>query len=240
MYNNKKILAIIPARGGSKGLPRKNIKVLVGKPLIAWTIEEAKGSKYIDKIVVSTEDKEIAEIAKKYGAEVPFMRPRELAEDKTPTMDVLLHIVNQLEKRGEHYDFLALLEPTSPLRDISDIDDCIKLLIDNQKAKAIVSVAKLESAHPDFNVVINNEGFIRRLTGDSNFEFKRRQDLSDVFFFEGSIYVSEINTLKQRKTFYHEMTLAYTVSRYKSYEVDDLSDFICIEALMRAKLKCLI
>jgi N-acylneuraminate cytidylyltransferase/CMP-N,N'-diacetyllegionaminic acid synthase len=198
-------------------------------------IEEAKSSKYIDRVVVSTDDEEIAEKSKKYGAEVPFLRPEELATDDAKTIDVILHALNWLKTREDYYDFLVLLEPTSPLRDVEDIDKCIEILIDNPKAEAIVGVAKLESTHPEFNVAINDEGFIRKSDGTTDFKVLRRQDLEDVYFFEGSIYISEVETLKQKRTFYHKSTLGYVVPKYKSLEVDELCDFICIEALMKAK-----
>jgi CMP-N-acetylneuraminic acid synthetase len=231
-----KIIAIIPARGGSKGLPRKNIKPLLGEPLLAWTIEQAKSSKYIDKVIVSTEDNEIAEISRKYSAEVPFLRPKELARDDSPTSEAIIHALNWFEERGEYFDIVVLLEPTSPLRAVEDIDKCVEILISNTKAKAIVSVAKLESSHPEFNVVINEGGFIRKPDGTTNFKVLRRQDLKDIYFFEGSIYISEVGSLKQKRTFYHESTLAYVVPKYKSLEVDELCDFICIDALMKAKM----
>ncbi len=234
--NDTKILAIIPARGGSKGLPRKNIRGLLGKPLIAWTIEQAKNSRYINRVVVSTEDKEIAEISKKYGAEV-IERPMELATDEAKTFDVIFHVINYLEEQGEYYDAFVLLEPTSPLRDVEDIDRCFEMLMCNSKAKSIVGVAKLEGAHPAFNVVINEEGFIRKPDGTTNFKFLRRQDLKDIYFFEGSVYASKIETFKQKKTYYHELTLGYIIPKYKSLEIDDLCDFICIEALMKAKIE---
>jgi len=230
-------LAIIPARGGSKGLPRKNIKPLLGKPLVAWTIEQAKNSKYVNKVVVSTEDKEIAEIAKEHGAEVPFLRPDKLARDDSQRIDVIMHAINWFEERGEDFDILVFLEPTSPLRDVEDIDKCIELLLNNKKARAIVSVAKSELAHPEFNVVINKDGFIRKTDGSTNFRVLRRQELSDVFFFEGSIYISYTDTLKRKKEFYHDLTLAYVVPKYKYHEIDEISDFICVEALMKAKLE---
>ena len=236
MINNKKVIAIIPARGGSKGLARKNIRILAGKPLMAWTIEQANCSNYIDKVIVSTEDEEIAEIARKYEAQVPFMRPKELARDDSRTIDVLMHAINWLEETGNYFDIVVLLEATSPLRDVEDIDKCIEILINNHKAKAIVSVAKLESAHPEFNVVINDEGLIRKLDGTTNFRVLRRQELEDVYVFEGSVYVSDTKSLEEKMTFYHELTLAYVVPKYKSFEVDDISDFICIEALMKAKI----
>lgn len=125
MINGKKVLAIIPARGGSKGIPKKNIKPLNGKPLIAWTIEEAKKSVYIDKLIVSTDCEEILEVAKEFGAEVPFKRPAELAQDDTPSVELILHAIDYLSG----YDYITLLQPTSPLRVVKDIDQCISKTI---------------------------------------------------------------------------------------------------------------
>lgn len=234
MYKDKNILGLIPARGGSKGLPRKNIKPLSGKPLIAWTIEQALASKYLDRVVVSTDDKEIAEISIKYGAEVPFMRPKELARDDSTTSDVILHVLKWFEDVGEKYDYLALLEPTSPLREKNDIDKCIELLIDNEAAKSIVSVSKLESAHPEFNVVIDKKsGFIKKVDGTTEFKVLRRQDLPDIYFFDGTIYISEVKAFFKNQTFYHNRTLAYIVPRWKSIEVDEIFDLICVEAIIK-------
>lgn len=232
-----KILALIPARGGSKGLHKKNIRPLLGKPLIAWTIEEAKKSKYIDKIIVSTDDEEIARISQENGADVPFLRPKEFAMDSSKTADVILHALDFLERQKEQYSLIVLLEPTSPLRDAADIDTCIKRLLERPEAKAVVSVAKLESGHPEFNVIINPHGFIRNCNDSSNFNILRRQELKDVFFFDGSVYISWIDTFRDKRSFYHELTLAYIIQKYKLMEIDDLSDFICVEALMEAKLK---
>lgn len=236
MYKGKKILALIPARGGSKGLPRKNIKPLLGKPLIAWTIEQAKASKYVDKVVVSTDDEEIAKVAVKYGAEVPFLRPKELARDESPTIGVILHALEFFSDSGEKFDLLALLEPTSPLRDSEDIDKCIISLVDREDAESIVSICKLEGTHPEFNVIIDDSGFIRKaLDKSSKFNVLRRQELRDIFFFEGSIYISNVSSLLKRKTFYHDRTLGYIVPRWKSLEIDEFCDLICAEALMKAK-----
>ena len=125
MIDNKRVLAIIPARGGSKGVPRKNIRNLAGKPLIAWTIKEGKKSKYIDRLILSSEDSEIIEIAKAYGCDVPFVRPEELAKDNTSGVEPVLHAVSKLEG----YDIVVLLQPTSPLRTVTDIDKCIEKCI---------------------------------------------------------------------------------------------------------------
>jgi len=231
MYKEKKILTIITARGGSKGLPKKNIRTLLNKPLIAWTIDQAIMSKYIDKVVVSTDDSKIAEISEKYGAEVPFIRPAKLAQDNSTSIDVVLHTIQWLEDKNNQYDFIVLLEPTSPLRETNDIDSSLELLINNKDAESIVSVCKPESSHPEFLVKINND-YISQYN-NKGFEHKRRQDLDDVYYYEGSIYISNIQSLKERLSFYHEKTLAYIVPRWKSFEIDEIVDLISIEAIMK-------
>ncbi len=229
-----KTIALIPARGGSKGLSDKNIRSMAGKPLIAFSIEEAKKCKYLDRIVVSTDSEQIARVAKKYGAETPFLRPKKLAKDNSPTIDAILHALDWFEKKGETFDLLVLLEPTSPLREGKDITKPIEILLQNPEAKAIVGIAKLESAHPEFNVVLNKKGFIRKWSGGgSDFRVLRRQELADVYFFEGSIYVSYVKTLKEKRSFYHDKTLGYVVPRYKSLEVDDIYDLTMAEAIVK-------
>jgi len=233
MYKNKKILAVIPARTGSKGLPKKNIQMLNGKPLIAWSIEQGHKSKYIDKLIVSTDGEEIAEVARTYGAEVPFMRPKELASDTAKSEDVLIHAINFFKEKGEKFDYIVLIEPTSPLRTVDDIDKPLEILIDHKEAKAIVSVAPLEAAHPEFTVTIQENGLIKPYLGSSRIKSKRRQDLDDVYFFEGTIYISHIPIFEEIKGFYHELTLAYVVDIFKSFEVDKKKDLVIIEALMK-------
>ncbi len=207
MYKNKKILAIIPARGGSKGLPGKNIKELCGKPLIAWSIEQAKASKYIDQIFVSTDSPEIAEVAEKIGVSVPFLRLEELAKDTSPSSEFVIYTVNYLKNKGQEFDFILLLEPTSPLRDVQDIDNAIEKLESNKKAKSIVGVSKSESGHPSFLVSISKDNFLIPYLKEMT--VKRRQELEDVFFFEGSVYLSDTEYYLKEKTFYHSKTLPW-------------------------------
>jgi CMP-N,N'-diacetyllegionaminic acid synthase len=181
MYKGKTFLGIIPARAGSKGLPGKNIKSLCGKPLIAWSIEAGNNSKYLDEVMVTTDGVEIAEIAKKYGANVPFLRPKELADDTTSSFEVITHTIdfykNQLNKK---FDYIVLLEPTSPLRESSDIDKAIEMLL-NSKADSIVGICKTESQNPAFLVLKDSNNYIR---GYENNKIKvlRRQEIKDVFF----------------------------------------------------------
>lgn len=143
MYKDKKTLAIIPARGGSKGIPYKNIMNINGKPLIAYSIEAAKQSKYIDYILVSTDDDKIKEVSLQYGASVPFLRPEEISNDTAKSIDVVIHGINYLKESGEEFDYVVLLQPTSPLRTSQDIDEAIEILIKNEK-ESLVSVCEVE------------------------------------------------------------------------------------------------
>lgn len=235
MYKDKKILAIVPARGGSKGLPHKNIKPLLGKPLIGWSLEQAKNCSYVDEIFVSTDSAEIAKVAEDFGVKVPALRPPELAADTSSSMDVILHAINSLEKEGKFFDCILLVEPTSPLRETQDLDKAVEMLINTKDAESIVGVCKAEGAHPDFLSAMD-KGFLVPYN-KSVFSAKRRQDLQDLYFFEGSLYLSYVDSLKKRRAFYHEKTLGYEVPKYKSFEVDDIVDFKIIEALMSAKQK---
>jgi CMP-N,N'-diacetyllegionaminic acid synthase len=231
-----KILILIPARGGSKGLPGKNIRPLNGKPLIAWTIETAMQlkEKYDSRVVVSTDSTEIAEVSKTFGAEVPFMRPPELARDESTSMDVVLHALDFFEKQNLNFDLVCMLEATSPQRDQEDLNNAIDLLLRTPTAESIVGVCKSESGHPAFLAKKNKQEFISPYQANE-FKFLRRQEIDEVYFFEGSLYISYVESLKKRKSFYHEKTLGFEMPKWKSFEVDDLTDFMIIERLMLAK-----
>ena len=235
MYNNKKILAIIPARGGSKRLPGKNIKPLCGKPLIGWTIEQAQSSKYIDEIFVSTDSNEIAAVAEDFGIKVPFLRPAELATDTSPSSAFVLHTIGYYRNKGQEFDYILLLEPTSPLRDITDINIAIEQLLNHDTAKSIVGVSKVEATHPAFLVDISKEGLLKPYLKEM--KTLRRQELSDLYFFEGSLYLSDIEFYIKEQTFYHDLTLPYVVPKYKAYEIDDIVDFYIVEKILELKLK---
>ena len=232
MYKGKNILGLIPARGGSKGLPRKNIKPLLGKPLIAWTIEQALASKYLDRVVVSTDDKEIAEISKKYGAEVPFMRPKELAKDNAKGIDVVLHAIDWLKENDnrKQYDLIILLQPTSPLRTTEDIDKAIELLF-LKEAKAIVSVCEVDH-HPLWANTLPEDGsmkdFIRREVMNKN-----RQELPIFYRLNGAIYLAYCDYIKKQKSFFGEKTFAYIMPRERSVDIDDEIDLKLAEILIK-------
>lgn len=234
MINNKKILALITARSGSKGLPGKNIKELCGKPLLGWPITAARGSKYVDKVVISTDSQQYADIAVQLGAEAPFLRPSKLASDTASSFDVVKHVVDFFKNTGKTFDYLVLLEPTSPLTEPIDIDLALERLEKRQSiADSIIGVSKLESAHPCFNVTVDKKSRITPWYTDDFSSAGRRQDLDNIYFFEGTLYISKMEALLKHKGFYHERTLAYKVPKWKSFEVDDITDFYCIESIMK-------
>jgi CMP-N-acetylneuraminic acid synthetase len=235
--NNEKIIAIIPARGGSKGLPGKNIKPLLGKPLIAWTIEQAKRSKFIDKLIVSTDSQKIAKVAKKYGAEVPFLRPEKYAKDNSPTSEAIIHALDWFEKRGEKFDIIVLLEPTSPLRKDGDIDNAIELFIKNiRKADALISIGEVHLENPFLIKKIDKLGYVKNFLKISN-KISLRQYLPKVYFPYGVIYLSKVNLFKKHKSFYQKKVVPYYIERWQNYEIDDIYDFICVEAILKQKLQ---
>ena len=233
MIDGKKVLAVVPARRGSKGLPLKNIRLLGGKPLLAWPIEAARNSRHVDRVLISTEDAEFAAIAQAAGADAPFLRPAELASDTSPSIDFLLHALDTLASAGEHYDFVALLEPTSPLTEASDIDAALEALVARrEEAEAIVGVTALTSSHPAFAVRIAAGGLIQPHAAPGFGQMPRRQDIEPLYSLDGSLYISTTTALRRERGFYHQKTLPYVTPRWKSFEVDDLVDFICIEAML--------
>lgn len=207
-----------------------------GQPLIHWTIRTAlEAAKQVEgSVVVSTDDNEIAEVSMRSGAGIPFMRPAELALDTSTSMEVVMHALDYFGTQAMHFDYLCMLEATSPQRDVNDVLSALTLLQRTEGAESIVGVSKSESGHPVFLARMNKENFIQPYEGEK-FIFKRRQDIDDVFFFEGSLYISKVPSLQKRKTFYHEKTLGYEMPKWKSFEVDDRIDFMIIERLMKAK-----
>jgi CMP-N,N'-diacetyllegionaminic acid synthase len=231
MLKNKKIIGIIPARGGSKGIPRKNIKILAGKPLIAYTIEAALKSKYLDRVIVSTEDKEIAQISKKYGAEV-IKRPKKLATDTARIIDVIFYLLKIL-KREEKYipEIVILLQPTSPLRTSNDIDKAIDIFLKN-KCESVISVCETTPfLYLAFKIAKN---YLRPIFSKKYFT-QRRQDLTKVYIPNGAIYISTPKNLLKYKGFYSKKTLPYIMPVSRSIDIDTREEFkiaeICLKNL---------
>lgn len=222
MINGKKILAVTPARGGSKGIPRKNIKLLNGKPLIQWTYEKAIKSKYIDKVILSSEDDEIINSAKEIGFEIPFKRPSHLASDTASTKDVLLHVVNFFAEREEHYDYIVLLQPTSPFRDAKHIDESIEQM-EKYGPDMVVSV-KETSSNPYYVLFEENEnGFLDK---SKEGHYTRRQDCPIVYEYNGSIYVIKIEELINQNTMSFRNKMKYLMEDgYLSIDLDTPFDW---------------
>lgn len=229
MSNKEKFLAIIPARGGSKRLPRKNILELCGKPLIAWSIEAGQKSKYIDKVVVSSDDGEILDIAKKFEADV-LRRPNNLATDTSTTFDVIKHILDNIEG----FDYIVLLQPTSPLRDENHIDMAIKLLQD-KNADAVISVSETDH-NPLWSNTLDDSLSMKNFLKDEVLN-KRSQDLKKYYRLNGGIYICETNKLLAQKSFFlKENIYAYKMDKQSSIDVDDEIDFKIAETFMMTKI----
>lgn len=236
MFDGKRILALIPARGGSKGLPRKNVLEVSGKPLITWTVEAGLASAHVDAVVVTTDDAEIAEIARAHGAEVPFMRPAELALDTSPSIEAVLHALDALAADGREFDYLALLEPTSPLRAPGDIDRAIELLAANESdADAVVSLGEVHMEHP--SIVKRIEGGRLRPYVAQSETVTRRQDLDRAYFPYGVVYLSKVSSLRQTRSFYPERTMPMLIERWQNYEVDDVYDLLVVGAILSYRHK---
>ncbi len=231
-----KALFIILARGGSKGLPNKNIKLLNGKPLIAYSIECGLNSKYCTDLIVSTDSVQIAVMAKNYGANVPFLRPEHLANDTAKSAEAIIHAIDFQAQLGKEYDLIVLLEPTSPLRDTEDIDNALERFISVKNAYTCVSIVESESAHPTYLFYKNKENIITSFLDADN--VVRRQDLNKLYYPEGSFYIANTQIFKEQKTFYiNNHTLGYDLPKWKSFEIDTLEDFILVECIMKAKIE---
>lgn len=229
MYSNKKVLAIIPARGGSKRLPNKNILQLRGRPLIAWTIMTAIKSFYLDKIIVSTDSDQIASIGQEFGASIPFIRPDELATDTSSSFDVIIHAIDFYKSQGEVFDYIVLLQPTSPLRTTKDLNDAFSMI--NEETKCVVSVCATE--HPPLwaNTLpedLNMKDFIKPELNN-----KRSQDLPVYYRLNGAIYISDVEYLIKHRGFWGEKTKAFIMPQERSIDIDSINDFKFCEILLQ-------
>lgn len=216
------VVALIPARGSSKGVPRKNIKLLAGKPLIAYTIECAKKSKYLDKIFVSTEDAEIVAISKKYGAEI-IKRPKELAEDTVKTQEVVKHAFESLDKKP---DFIVLLQPTSPFRTLTTIDSAIKKFIENKDYDSLMPLKKLQVKK---GVIVNNL-YIPKCKGE-----KRRQELSCLYYECGTIFIYKKENIIKENIYGTKIMPFVIESEIEAVDIETPEDFEIAEAIMAYK-----
>jgi CMP-N,N'-diacetyllegionaminic acid synthase len=227
MIREQSVLAIVPARGGSKGLPGKNMLTLGGKPMIYWSIKAALDSKYIDDVVITSDLDSILGLAKEMGVKSIF-RPALLADDRASMVDVVVHAVNVLKEGGKSYDYLCLLQPTSPLRSFNDIDESFNMMFD-KAADSVISVKKQDSSCLKY--FVDNGGVISPAAFDDRFPFSRRQDLPNVCSANGAIYIIKVEEFINRKLFVTDSTAAYYMDEENSHDVDTLEDFKLVENL---------
>ena len=226
MIGSKSILAVITARGGSKGISDKNIRNAGCKPLLAWTIEEANNSSLLDRVVLSSDCLKIIEVARSLQCEVPFVRPDKLGQDDTSSVDVLLHALDKLDKT---YDYIVLLQPTSPLRKAEDIDACIRLC-HTQRAPACVSVTESVKS-PYWMFKMDERNLISPVITNQNMT-DRRQDLPETYTLNGAVYVAKTSWFKQHRTFITDDTMGYVMERERSLDIDTELDLAWFEFLL--------
>lgn len=227
-----KILGLIPARGGSKGIPGKNIKSLQGKPLLAYTFESAKESLLLSKIILSSDDQEIIRVASEIGLEAPFVRPSILSTDSSPTLPVILHALDFLEDIGEYYDAVCLLQTTNPFRRKGLIDESIRVFSET-RADALISVLPVpHEFNPHWVFEPKSNGLLSIATGESQI-ISRRQDLPPAYFRDGAIYLTKTSVLKEKKSLYGE-SLAFIVGDAERYvNLDTPKDWAHAEVLYK-------
>lgn len=217
-------LGLIPARGGSKGIPRKNVRTIAGKPLISWTIESALASRVLAAVVVSTDDEEIAEVARAAGAEVPFMRPAELAADETSGVAPVLHAMTALPQ----FDSVLLMQPTSPMRGPADVEGILDVA--RNGAESIVSVSEAR-CHPQWMFEMGDGAELRPIVTQA--DAVRRQDLPPLYALNGAMYFATRPWLETRRAFIGEGTIGYLMPPERSVDIDDMLDWRLAELLLR-------
>jgi CMP-N-acetylneuraminic acid synthetase len=231
--DNLRVLGLIPARGGSKGVARKNARTLCGKPLLQYTAEAALGSHQLSRVLLSTDDQEIAEIGRACGLAVPFIRPDELARDDTPMLPVVQHALGWAEQQGDYFDAVCLLQPTNPTRRSELIDACIELF-DERSADSVMTVIPLPQEHnPYWSYVQDELGLLQLATG--GFEpIRRRQDLPPAFIRDGSVYVTRRDVLMERNSLYGTRVIGYELDAEQSVNIDNLDDWARAETMLSA------
>jgi CMP-N-acetylneuraminic acid synthetase len=227
-----KVLGVIPARGGSKGIPRKNITPLLGKPLLAYTAEAAMRAHRLARTVLSTEDEEIARVGRQLGIDVPFLRPPELARDDTPTIPVLQDVVRKLETIGDFYDAIFILQPTNPLRRPEDIDGAIELL-ERTTADSVISFVSVGEKHPARMKFIDAEGKVTDPPFKEQFEGQRRQDLVKLYLREGSVYVTRRAILMEQNSVQGRDCRAWIVPEERACNIDTPFDLFLVEQILK-------
>ena len=229
-----KALGIIPARGGSRGVPRKNIRLLYGKPLIQYTAEAALASRRLSRVILSTEDEEIAEVGRGCGLEVPFLRPAELARDETPTLPVVQHAVRWIEDEGDRYDLICVLQPTNPMRQTADIDACLVMFEDNDLDSVISVLTVPHEYNPHWVYLRDEAGLLRLSTGETD-PLPRRQALPAAFHREGSVYVTRRDVLMKENSLYGKRLQGHLMSANQCINIDTEKDWQRAEKMLNTR-----
>jgi CMP-N-acetylneuraminic acid synthetase len=230
-----RVLGIVTARGGSKGIPRKNRRHLAGKPLLQYTAEAALAAARLARVVLSTEDAEIAELGRRCGLDVPFLRPEELARDETPTLPVVQHAVRELEEVGEFYDAVCLLQPTTPFRRPEHIDGCIDLLEQHDADTVITVLLVPPKYNPHWVYFQDDTGALRLSTGEA-VPIPRRQDLPRAYHREGSVYVTRRDVVIAQNSLYGNRVLGYVLEGEESVNIDSMADWERAEQILQPNL----
>jgi len=231
MIGREKLLAVITARGGSKRLPRKNVLMFAGKPLIAWSIEAGLQSRYVDRVIVSTDDEEIAEISRSHGAEVPFLRPLELSNDTASSTDVIRHSVKTLETNGDEFGYILNLQPTSPLRTFRHIDEAATLMI-QKEANGVIGVTEVDHPIEWTNILPQNLSMDRFIS--KNNQKKRCQDFPRRYCVNGAIYLCKKDSvMKEDGVFFKKGSYAYKMDPIDSVDIDTKKDFLVAETFLK-------
>lgn len=231
-----RILGLIPARGGSKGIPRKNIKLLDGKPLIQYSIEVGLACSLIDELVVSTEDNEIAEISKSAGANLPFMRPVHLASDQSPTLDTIIHVLDFFEKKGISFDAVCLLQPTVPFRNGDDLNAAIEKFIASD-ADSLISVREVPHVYnPHWVYEQDTENGFLKLAKERETIIPRRQDLPKAYHRDGSIYLTKKEIILKEKSLYGKKIVHHIMENSPNINIDTMEDWEAAERFVAGDL----
>jgi len=229
--NTVSTLCVVPARGGSKRLKRKNVRELAGKPLLAYTVEAALQSSVFSDVIVSTEDDEIAAIAEDYGATVPFTRPAELASDTAQVVDVLNHVIEYYDERGDTYPELGVLFPTAPLRTAEDIQRAYEKFSAHDDAKFLMSVTDYH--HTPVQALAEKDGYLTPFWEDQEVLASRSQDQPDLVISNGALYFMATDAYRKQRTFYGEPLIGYQMPRERSVDIDVEFDLRLAEFLLQ-------
>lgn len=227
-----RVLGVVTARGGSKGIPRKNLRALGGKPLLKYTADAALDARRLSRVILSTDDIEIADLGRRCGLDVPFLRPAELALDDTPSIAVVQHAVRQMEQAGEYYDAVCTLQPTTPFRRAEHIDSCIHLLQTTDVDSVTTVLAVPTKMNPHWVYFQDDHGLLRLCTGETE-PVSRRQDLPPAYHRDGSVYVTRREVLMLQDSIYGNRLYGYQLNPDESVNIDTPADWLRAEQMLR-------